>query len=334
MTLISVPIPSQTVPVDPVEVPAGTTPIDEVTLLRLIPNADIVNYLTGTGQYAVTPIGTTTTPPPVVVPPVTGKPLWFEYHGNTSDPNSTVPVGGILDYFDGTDGTTFTWTQARAAYFKGRIPLVKGGDMTPAQATTAAQVFVNAGVKVIKHGIMTEGNQDVAGWYNDWNENAMTAAQFISKFLAIVAAMDAVYRPAGVSVEYAWCPNVNNAGNQKTGRTQFDTWPGVGPNKNIVIAPDGYDYPGDTGSQSAAAIATYQQYETFATSVGAKFAGTCESGDNGSDNASYWTDLLTHAQANGWEWVVNFAITKAQGGSFDSTIGPKSIAAVQAFYGS
>jgi hypothetical protein len=43
---------------------------------------------------------------------------------------------------------------------------------------------------------------------------------------------------------------------------------------------------------------------------------------------------LTHAQSAGWKFVTNFAILTSQGGSFNSTIGPKSIAAVEAFYAS
>lgn len=279
-------------------------------------------------------VAPTPPPPPVIIITPTGKPIWCNYHANTSGPNATVPVGMELDYGDGTDGNTYSLTPQRISFFSGKTPLVKFGDMSPSQATAAAQVLAAGKYKKLRIGIMTEGNQDVAGWYTPWNESSLTATQFIAKFLAIVDAMDAVFQPLGIDVKYCWCPNVNNAGNQKSGRNQFDTWPGLGPNNNIVVAPDGYDYSGDTGSQAPAAIATYQQYETFATSVHAVFLGTCESGANASDDPAYWTDLLTHAEANGWEFVTNFAITKAQGGSFDSTMGPNSAAAVEAFYAS
>jgi hypothetical protein len=45
-----------------------------------------------------------------------------------------------------------------------------------------------------------------------------------------------------------------------------------------------------------------------------------------------WTALLEHAQTNGWEFVTAFQATEAEGGSFNSVIGPNSIAAIKAFY--
>ena len=62
--------------------------------------------------------------PPPPPPPPAGKPLWAEYHGNTSDPNSTVPIGAILDYGD-NNAQSYTWTVARVNYMKGRLPIIK-----------------------------------------------------------------------------------------------------------------------------------------------------------------------------------------------------------------
>lgn len=289
----------------------------------IVSDASMVAALEGEG-YTVTAPATGTTPPPP--PVVTGKPLWVEYHGNTSDPDSTVPIGGMLDYGD-NNASSFTWTQARIAYFANRLEIIKMGmPLTQQQCVTFGQGCVAAGhpSPVVPWG--WENNQDV---WETWNEKKFTAAQFKAQFLQQCAWADSV---AGFSPHYAWCPNLNQAGNQAAGRTQFDTNPGVGTFKNpIVMAPDGYDNPGDL-TDTANIIAQCELYEANAKANGQEFWGLCETGDNGSDDAKFWTDLLTHAQSAGWKFVTNFAVTTSQGGSFNSTIGPKSIAAVEAFY--
>lgn len=266
-------------------------------------------------------------PPPVTPPPTTGKPLWGEYHAGDYVQSPSI----VLDYADNS-ASTYTFTAARTAYLKGKRLMLKVGALTSAQATAIAETLVANGQPNAIIPIMWEGNQGVNGWETTWNENADTAAQFVALFNSICASMRAV---PGADFTFAWCPNVAQQGNQKTGRTQFDTFPGTGVNGDIVIAPDGYDNPDDTGSQVAGNMAQTVLFEQFATSKGAKFAGLCECGDNASDDPTYWVGsngVLTHAAANGWEFVTNFQATTQEGGSFDSTTGPNSKATIVAFY--
>jgi hypothetical protein len=266
-----------------------------------------------------------------LAPAPPAEPVWGGFHANNYP--SPVPQGIVLDYADGANSDTYVVSSTRAAFFAGKRAMVKYGNGTPAQAAAFAKVLVAAGLGNADVPIMWEGNQDVSGWASYWNENAWTAAQYIAAFLAIVAAMDAV---PGAAFRYWWCPNANQTGHQAAGRSQLDTWPGVGPNRNIGVAPDNYIAPSDTGAASC--IAQLAPFEALARSAGAVFGGLCETGlNNGAsataaDNPSAWTGLLEHAQANGWLFVVNFAATPAQGASFNSDNGPQSVAAIQAFY--
>jgi hypothetical protein len=264
------------------------------------------------------------TPPPPPPPP-TGKPVWGEYHAGS---HYAFTPKIMLDYAY-NNASTFPQSVAQSYTNAGYRLMLKVGALTPAQATAIAQALVGGGQANAIVPIMWEGNQGVNGWETAWNENADTATQFVALFNSICAAMRAV---PGAKFTFAWCPNLNQAGNQKTGRTQFDTFPGTGVNGDIVVAPDGYDNPGDTGGQAASVVAQCAPYEQLAAANGAKFAGLCECGDNASDDPTYWSDLLAHATSAGWEWVVNFQATTSQGGSFNSVTGPNSIAAIKAFY--
>lgn len=309
MTSIPVSTPGETV-----QVPAGTEQVLDTTLLAEMPVGDVVAFLEAKGFTVTAPS------------PSSSKPVWGWFHG--SPIASPVSNGIELDYAD-NGATTYTFTPTRLAYCKGKRLMLKVGALTVAQATAIAQTLVANGQADAIVPIMWEDNQGVSGWENAWNENADTAAQFIALFNSICASMRAV---AGAKFTFAWCPNVNQAGNQKTGRNQFDTHPGTGVNGDVVVAPDGYDEPGDTGSQTADVLAQYEAYETFAASKGARFAGLCECGNNGADNPTYWKQLLEHAEANGWEFVTCFSATAAQGASFNSVPGANSVAAIEAFY--
>lgn len=269
-----------------------------------------------------TPVPTpvpTPTPTPTPTPSPTGKPLWGEYHAGNYVQSPAI----VLDYAD-NNASTYSFSAARQAYLKGKRLMLKVGNLTQPQATAIAQTLVANGQANAIIPIMWENNQGVNGWETAWNENADTAPQFIALFNSICAAMRAV---SGAKFLFAYCPNVNQSGNQKTGRNQTDTYPGSGVNGDIVVAPDGYDNPGDTGSAAASVVAQCAPFEALG-----KFAGLCECGNNGSDDPTYWTDLLTHAESAGWEWVTNFQATTQQGGAFNSTTGPNSIKAIEAFY--
>lgn len=256
--------------------------------------------------------------------PPTGKPLWGEYHAGNYVRTPSI----VLDYGD-NNATTYSFTSARQSYLAGKRLMLKMGVLTQAQATSLASLLVANGQANAIVPFMWEGNQGVNGWEPGWNQLKFTAAQFISQFNNQCAWMRAV---SGANFLFAWCPNVNQTGNQAPGRNQLDTFPGTGVNHDIVVAPDGYDNPGDTGSGAPSVVAQAAPFEQLATQQGAKFAGYCESGNNGSDDPTYWTDFLNHAAATAYTWMVNFQATVQQGGSFDSTTGTNSRNAINAFY--
>ena len=297
-------------PVQPVSIAVQPQPVT-VTDLQM------VQALNAGGLWTVTP---TTTPPP----PPTGKPLWGWFHG--SPQTSPVKEQIVLDYA-WNSATAYNQSSVQGYTNQGLRLMLKVGNLNQSQATAIAQALVAGGQPNAIIPIMWENNQGVNGWESAWNENADTAPQFIALFNNICGWMRAV---PGAKFTFAWCPNVNQVGNQKTGRTQTDTFPGTGVNGDIVIAPDGYDNPGDTGGAAASVVAQCAPFEALP----GKFAGLCECGVNSSDDATYWSDLLAHAQSAGWEWVVNFAATTAQGAAFNSDNGPNSVAAIQAFYAS
>ena len=73
------------------------------------------------------------------------------------------------------------------------------GALTTSEATSIGQSLVEAGQSNAIIRIMWEQNQDVSGWFQDWNQLSLTAAQYISTFQSIVTTMRAVSRP-GVQV--------------------------------------------------------------------------------------------------------------------------------------
>lgn len=301
---LTVTAPAETVTPPPLIIPAQSI---------LVPDTAMIAALTA-GGYTVTK---GVTPPP---PPIPGALRLGVYHGNDQIP--PFPVSEILDYCD-NNAQTFTMTPARVAYFAGHKAMVKVGDPTAAQCAAVAEVLINAGYPDADVPHLWEENQDV---WETWNEKKYTAAQSQQRFLAQCAAMDAV---PGAKFNHWWCPNLGQAGNQAAGRNQLDTWPGIGPNGNIGIAPDGYFQASD-GSDIIGQLAPF---EALAKSAGARFGGLCETGPNNGqsttplDIPNACTALLTHAAANGWEFVMFFCLKS--GGSFNSDLGPKSITAVQ-----
>ena len=290
----------------------------------VVPDAQMISSLQARG-YTVT---SGTTPPP---PPPSGV-LCGGYHGN----NQASPVlqHVMLDYCD-NNATTYNFTPGRIAYMANTRAMVKCGVLTDAQAAAFAQVMIAGGQPNAFIPHMWENDQGVNVWETNWNELKYSASVFKTQMLRQIAVMDA---QPGADFTHCWCPNLNQQGNQAAGRTQTDTCPGPGPNKNIVVAPDGYDSSGDT-TDVTGILAQCAVFETAATANGMVFAGLCETGlNNGSNNTTpaddpkFWTDLLNHAQTSGWLFVVNFAILTSQGGSFNSDNGPKSIAAIQSFY--
>lgn len=275
--------------------------------------------------------------PPDVTPtpplPSTSQLEFGVFHGNDQPPAVAAPR--MLDYCDGTLASSYTFSPARTAYMKGKQPMVKAGILTSAQAVAFAKVLIAAGFPNADVPHLWEGNQDIANWTN-WNEKDYTAPEFITQMLMQIAAMDSV---PGAKFNHWWCPNLGQQSAQATGRNQLDTWPGIGPNKNIGVAPDGY-FASSDGSDI---LAQLPLYENLAKSAGARFGGLCEVGvNNGSNNSTdldipaAWTNLIAHAKAFvqfdgtfGYEFLMNFATKTTSGGSFNSDNSPADISAIQ-----
>lgn len=259
-------------------------------------------------------------------------PGWFHFPGGAIDAfpsplKSGHKQGIVLDYAydaNGSHSNSYQSSVAQGYTNQGLRLMLKVGLLTTAEATAIAQELVAGGQKNAIIPIMWEGNQDVTGWFTPWNETVESSAQFKSDFNRICAAMRAV---PGAAFTYVWCPNVNNAGNQARGDTQFSQDPG--PASDVVLAPDGYDYPQGQGTV-ASALATYQAYYTYAQQNGWVFAGLSEWGCNGWDDGPYVSAVLQWLVSIKAQWQVYFS--QAGGGNLNSELSnkPNSLAAFKA----
>ena len=195
------------------------------------------------------------------------------------------------------------------------------GALTPSEATTIGQSLVAAGQSDAIIRIMWEQNQDISGWFQDWNQLTFSAAQYISTFQSIVTTMRSV---PGQAFRFMWNPN-GGTGNEAPGRTWTDTWPG----KSYVdiVGVDQYDYPGYS--------ANIQAVVSFAQSQGLP-AALPEWGLNGSDDPSYIDGVasLVNNSANDFALQAYFSYDGGSGGiNSDITQFPQSAAAYVVDFG-
>jgi len=177
-----------------------------------------------------------------------------------------VPVNTMTVYADGSAYNSYSPSS-------GPLTLLLGvGALTPSEATTIGESLVASGHADTIWRIMWEMNQNVSGWFDDWNQNAMSAATYISTFQAIVNAARAV---PGEDFQFMWNPN-GGTGNENAGRTWDDTYPGDA--YVDMIGVDQYDFSGYQ--------ANITQVEDFAQTHGKAFA-IPEWGLNGSDDPAY-----------------------------------------------
>ena len=151
------------------------------------------------------------------------------------------------------------------------------GALTTSEATSIAASLVAVGQSHAIIRIMWEQNQDVNGWFTDWSQLSLTSYQYIATFQNIVTTMRAV---PGAAFRFMWNPN-GGSGNEASGRTWNDTWPGTGYVNYVGV--DQYDYSGySTNIQTVVA---------FAQSQGLP-AAIPEWGLNGSDDTSYMSTMI------------------------------------------
>ena len=151
------------------------------------------------------------------------------------------------------------------------------GALTTSEATSIGTTLVAAGQSHAIIRIMWEQNQDVDGWFPGWSQLSLTASQYIATFQNIVTTMRAV---PGEGFRFMWNPN-GGSGNEASGRTWDDTWPGSSYVNYVGV--DQYDYSGYS--------ANIQAVVAFAQSQGLP-AAIPEWGLNGSDDTSYMSSMI------------------------------------------
>jgi hypothetical protein len=195
------------------------------------------------------------------------------------------------------------------------------GALTTSEATSIGNSLVAAGQSDAIIRIMWEQNQNVDGWFPDWNQLAFSAAQYISTFQSIVTTMRAV---PGEAFKFMWNPN-GGTGNEAPGRTWEDTWPGS--NYVNYVGVDQYDYSGYA--------ANIQAVVSFAQSQGLP-AAIPEWGLDGSDDPSYINGVASFLGNPSDAFAVQayFSYDGGSGGTnSDITQFPKSEAAFTADFG-
>ncbi|MDR3649080.1 MAG: hypothetical protein P4L20_08320, partial [Acidimicrobiales bacterium] len=186
------------------------------------------------------------------------------------------------------------------------------GALTSSEATAIGQSLVSAGQSDAIIRIMWEQNQDINGWFQDWNQLSFSAVQYISTFQNIVTTMRAV---PGQAFRFMWNPN-GGTGNEAPGRTWDDTWPGSAYVNYVGV--DQYDYTGYA--------ANIETVIAFAQSQGLP-AAIPEWGLNGSDDPSYINGVasLANNTANNIALQAYFSYDGGSGGiNSDITQFPQS----------
>ena len=195
------------------------------------------------------------------------------------------------------------------------------GALSPSEATSIGQSLVAAGQSNAIIRIMWEQNQDVGGWFPTWNQFALSATQYIATFQSVVTTMRSV---PGQAFRFMWNPN-GGTGNEASGRTWDDTWPGSSYVNFVGV--DQYDYAGYS--------ANIQAVVAFAQSQGLP-AAIPEWGLNGSDDPSY-INGVANLVGNTSDAIAVQAYFSYDGGSggidSDITQFPQSEAAFKADFG-
>jgi hypothetical protein len=195
------------------------------------------------------------------------------------------------------------------------------GALTTSEATSIGNSLVAAGQSHAILRIMWEQNQDTSGWFQDWNQLSLSAAQYIATFQSIVTTMRAV---PGQAFKFMWNPN-GGTGNEASGRTWQDTWPGSTYVNYVGV--DQYDFSGYA--------ANIQSVIAFANSQGLASA-IPEWGLNGSDDPTYIKTVasIVNNPANNVAVEAYFNYNGGSGGiDSDITQFPQSEAAYTADFG-
>ncbi|HLM96576.1 MAG TPA: hypothetical protein VK283_09670 [Acidimicrobiales bacterium] len=229
--------------------------------------------------------------------------LWVNGTSSASQLGVTQQVWS--DYVGGSN--SLGQTACDTGYSPPSIPaggtLMLGvGACTQAQAESIANTLVAAGQSHAIIRVMWEFNNNLSGWFQNWNQLTLpTAASFISAFDTVVAG----FRAVSPNFQIMWNPNGG------TGNTNGVSWQSEYPGNSEVniIGVDQYDFGGY--------VANIQAAVSFAQAHGLPVA-IPEWGLNGSDDPTYINDVasIVNNSANDFDLQAYFSYA----GSINSDI--------------
>ncbi len=199
--------------------------------------------------------------------------LWVNGTVSASQLGVTQQVWSDYAYGSNSLGqTACTYTSSPPVPAGGTLMLGVGA-CTQAQAATMAQQLVAAGQSHAIIRVMWENNQNLDGWFQNWNEETFpTAASFDAAFDTVVAGFRSV---AGGDFQIMYNPNGGN-GSSASGITWQSEYPG---NSEVnIIGVDQYDFSGYAANIQS--VVSFAQAQGLPTAIP-------EWGLNGSDDPSY-----------------------------------------------
>jgi len=188
------------------------------------------------------------------------------------------------------------------------------GACTQAQSESIANTLVAAGQSHAIIRVMWEFNNNLSGWFQNWNQLTLpTAASFTSAFDTVVAG----FRAVSPNFQIMWNPNGG------TGNTNGVSWQSEYPGNSEVniIGVDQYDYSGYAANIQAAV--------SFAQAQGLPVA-IPEWGLNGSDDPSYINGVASIVNNPANDFDVQAYFSYAGSINSDITQFPQSAAAFRA----
>jgi hypothetical protein len=317
-TLVTTPpVPPTTVPAPTTTVPPTTVPAPTSTVAPVAVPAP--RHVAVVVKKAPSPVKAKPVPVPVAAHPAKLVTALGLFVGSQS-PADVMALGQQLGVTPSIDTVYADQSSQYCSYSPPTtsMTLMVGiGNCTPAQDSAIAQNLVRAGQSHAIIRIMWEQNQDVDGWFQSWNQLSLSAAQYVASFQSTVTTM----RSVSSTFSFMWNPN-GGTGNEASGRTWTDTWPG----KAYVnlVGVDQYDYSGYAANVQAAVA--------FAAAQGLPVA-IPEWGLNGSDDPSFINGMASLINNAANDIAVQAYFSYA--GSTDSDISqfPASAAAYRADFG-
>jgi beta-mannanase len=237
------------------------------------PATKVASSAASGGTYVQFGTTTTTTTPP---PPTSGVTLLGLWGGGTV----TAKTLGVTQQIDEEYAGGTNWTSYNASSSSLRLMLAVGA-LTVSQSQAIAKSLVSAGQGNALIRPMWEMNQHT--WNDPWNEQSMSASQYISTWI------NDIYNPMKAiapNLAFIWNPNGDD-GNNLAGRTSYDTYPGDAYVQ--YIGADTYDHYGGSINGNATAM------DAFAAQHGKPYV-VPEWGLNGKSDPTFMNNMISFIQ--------------------------------------